>query len=85
MDSVDLQGSLQDSKEGGPVEDAKSVADIIDPEDPLYGLEDRLKHQALDPESKKVIINKLMDAQSQVKSKLANRRADMESRLGKKK
>lgn len=64
MDSVDIHGSLQDSKEGGPVEDAKSVADVIDPEDPLYGLEERLKHQQLDDESRKVIINKLMDAQS---------------------
>ena len=35
---------------------------IVDPEDPLYGLEQRLKHSALDKETKEVIKVKLLAA-----------------------
>jgi len=52
------------------MEEAKSEGDKIDPEDPLYGLSERLKHQKMDDNAKKIISGKLIEAQAKIKEKL---------------
>ncbi len=44
--------------------------DIVDPEDPLYGLDQRLKGLALDEASKRIIKDKLTEASNKIKQGL---------------
>ena len=51
----------------GDAEDAQMEEEekddvVIDPDDPVYGLEQRLKHTNLDEKTKQVIRNKLLAA-----------------------
>lgn len=56
------------SPEDAPKEEEKE--DIIDPEDPLYGLEQRLKYADLDDDTKAVIKQKLAEAKQKIAEQL---------------
>jgi hypothetical protein len=53
-------------------EDNTPDADV-DPEDPLYGLEQRLRNMKLDEESRRIIKEKLEEANSKIKVVLEER------------
>lgn len=61
--------TIQQSERKEEVEqtEEQEPEDIVDPEDPLYGLDQRLKHMALDDESKRIIKEKLMEASGKIK------------------
>lgn len=65
-----IEGTINnDSIADVPPEDApkeEEKEDIIDPEDPLYGLEQRLKYSDLDDDTKAVIKKKLADAKEKI-------------------
>ena len=80
--SQDLQskeGEEEDRKE--EVEGSKDGEAIIDPDDPLYGLDQRLKHLKLDAETKAVIKQKLIEAQGKIAQNLELRQQNLESKL----
>lgn len=61
---------------------------IIDKDDPLYGLQTRLKHSNLDDDTKDIIKQKLFEAQEKIKEQLVARQTNLETKLagaGKKK
>jgi hypothetical protein len=45
----------------------------VDPEDPLYGLDQRLRNMNLDDESRRIIKEKLHEASERVKNVLEDR------------
>ena len=47
--------------------------DVVDPEDPLYGLDQRLAELTIAEESKRIIKEKLMAASSKIKTGLESR------------
>ena len=61
--------------------DEEEQDDIVDPEDPLYGLEQRLAELNIAEESKKIIRDKLMEASSKIKSGLEARQADLDTKI----
>lgn len=60
----------EDAEEEGKEEDEE---DIVDPNDPMYGLEARLSQLDLDDESKMVLKKKLIEASSKIKEGLEKR------------
>ncbi|CDW89368.1 UNKNOWN [Stylonychia lemnae] len=56
--------------------------DEIDPDDPLYGLEQRLRHMNLDEDSRRIIKEKLEEANSKIKNALEDRQRNLDSKLG---
>ena len=69
-----MEGSMNEGM-GSQMEDAmesqqESENLIVDPEDPLYGLEQRLKHTNLDDMTKSIIRSKLQEAQGKIKHNL---------------
>ncbi len=54
-------------------EEAEPAEDIVDPEDPLYGLEQRLRGLGMDDESKRIIKTKLKEASLKIKMGLEQR------------
>lgn len=70
IDAIHLEGtihqeSIADGAGEAPEEEEKE--DQVDPDDPLYGLEQRLKHANLDQDTKEVIKSKLAEAQTKIK------------------
>ena len=61
----------EEGKDGTPPEE--EVEEIVDPEDPLYGLDQRLKYAKLDDDTKNLIKAKLKDAQNKIKENLTTR------------
>ena len=60
MEGASVDGDVkEDDKE--PMEEEEKE-EIVDPEDPLYGLEQRLKYAKLDDQTKSLIKAKLKDA-----------------------
>ena len=55
--------------------------DIVDPNDPLYGLEARMAQLDLDEESKSVLRNKLIEASNRIKEGLEKRQTDLDAKL----
>ena len=55
--------------------------DIVDPDDPLYGLDQRLADLNIAEESKKIIRDKLVEASSKIKSGLEARQADLDAKV----
>ena len=53
----------------------------MDPEDPLYGLEHRLRKLHLDEESRKIIKEKLDEAHNKVKFALDERQKNLDAKL----
>ena len=69
-----LTGDRDDAKShhsGSPREDGQE--DVIDPDDPMYGLRERLCNIGMDEESKKLVIERLMEANDKVKTGLLDR------------
>ena len=56
-------------------------AEFFDPEDPLYGLEQRLQGLHLDDESRKVIKDKLLEATNKIKHGLEQRQSSLDAKL----
>jgi hypothetical protein len=57
----------------GDAAEEEEQEEKVDPDDPLYGLEQRLKHANLDADTKEVIKLKLAEAQTKIKEQLDNR------------
>jgi len=59
----------------------------VDPSDPLFGLDQRLKHTNLDEETRQFIKKKLGEAQKKIQEQLEARQLNLDSKLatGKKK
>lgn len=55
--------------------------DVVDPNDPMYGLEARLSQLNLDEESKMVLKRKLMEASGKIKEGLEKRQVDLDAKL----
>ena len=51
-------------------ENSKEIEEIVDPHDPFYGLEERLKYSNLDNEVKQIIKERLAEAHEKVKKQL---------------
>ncbi len=60
------------------------VDDEVDPENPLYGLEERLRNMNLDEESLRIVKDKLMHANNKIKNALEDRQKNLDSKLGEK-
>lgn len=56
----------------------------MDPENPLYGLEERLRNMNLDEESLRIVKEKLMTANIKIKNALEDRQKNLDSKLGEK-
>lgn len=54
---------------------------IVDPNDPLYGLEQRLKHTNLDQMTLNVIKSKLKEAQAKINDQLVVRKENLEAKM----
>ena len=88
-----IEGTINNESVAGDVdqEDApkeEEKEDIIDPEDPLYGLEQRLKYSDLDEDTKNVIKQKLAQAKEKINEQLEQRQQNLDAKLaagGKKK
>ena len=75
---VDLNASQAENEEASAAQGDSPTKDEELPEefeedDPLFGLERRLRHAKIDDESKTVIKQKLIDAQNKVKEQLKER------------
>lgn len=55
--------------------------DIVDPEDPMYGIDQRLKSLQLDDESTRIIKEKLQEAQGKIKLGLEQRQANLDAKI----
>jgi hypothetical protein len=55
--------------------------DILDPDDPLYGLDQRLADLTVTEESKRVIREKLLEASNKIKENLKQRQESLDSKL----
>ena len=53
----------------------------VDPEDPLYGLDQRLKNLNLDDESRRIIKDKLEEANSRIKIALEERQKNLDVKI----
>ena len=73
-----LDEALQQTKDSA--EEVQPDADV-DPEDPLYGLEQRLKNMSLDEESRRIIREKLDEANQKVKFALDERQKNLDVKL----
>lgn len=54
----------------------------MDPNDPLYGLEQRLRSMNLDDDSRRIVKEKLEEANNRIKQALEDRQKNLDSRLG---
>ena len=65
------------------VEDAQDQEEeeIIDPDDPLYGLEQRLAELDIDEESKAVLKRKLLEAGHKIKQGLEDRQQSLDAKI----
>ena len=55
--------------------------EVLDPDDPLYGLNERLSQLEINEESKRVIKQKLMETNTKIKEKLIHRQENWETKL----
>ena len=53
----------------------------IDPEDPLYGLDQRLKNMKLDDDTRRIIKEKLEESNVRIKMALDDRQKNLDSKL----
>lgn len=80
------QGKEIDAQDQEVAEEEENL--VIDKDDPLYGLQTRLKHSNLDEDTKEIIKQKLFEAQEKIKEQLNARQTNLETKLaaaGKKK
>jgi hypothetical protein len=80
-----VEGSVNDGMDASgmevPEQEEEEENLIVDPNDPLYGLEQRLKHTSLDDMTKQVIKSRLIDAQKKINENLETRQVNLESKL----
>ena len=62
-------------------EEEKEEDEVVDPNDPLYGLEQRMGRLDLDEDSKAVLRNKLLEASNRIKEGLDKRQVDLDTKL----
>ena len=65
IDAIQLEGTIHQESIADQAEEAVKVEEqdeVIDPDDPLYGLEQRLKNSNIDADTKEVIKAKLAEA-----------------------
>jgi len=62
-------------------EDEEEKEDDIDPDDPIYGVKERIANLPLDEASKQLIIDRLLEASSKVKTGLLDRQTNLESKV----
>ena len=62
LDNMNVDSVEENNQEDDQNEDAKSREGKIDPEDPLYGIDERLKYTKVDDETKEVLKQKLIEA-----------------------
>lgn len=62
-------------------EEEKEEDEVVDPNDPLYGLEQRMAKLDLDEDSKAVLRNKLLEASNRIKEGLDKRQVDLDTKL----
>jgi hypothetical protein len=55
--------------------------EIIDPNDPLYGIDERLAQLTISEESKHMLKQKLMQASNKIKDGLETRQKDLETKM----
>ena len=72
-------GDMNDEDEEN--KEDQEADDIVDPNDPLYGLEARLAKLDLDDESKNVLRAKLVEASNRIKEGLDKRQLDLDAKL----
>lgn len=91
IDDIKLEGTIHQESVADQAEDPVKVEeqeDVIDPDDPLYGLEHRLKNSNIDADTKEVIKAKLAEAQAKIKEQLDARQTNLDAKVaagGKKK
>lgn len=69
---------MDDQAHGNHDSDVESE---VDPEDPLYGLNHRLRNMNLDDESSRIIKEKLQEAQDRIRQALEDRQKQLDSKL----
>ena len=75
---VDL-GAMSD--EDKDFQNAEDDEEIFDPNDPLYGLDERLANLTISQESKQMLKQKLIGANNKIKEGLENRQKDLEEKM----
>lgn len=72
--------------EGGEGVESEGESEV-DPDDPLYGLDERLRNLNMDEETRKIVKEKLHEANGRIKVNLEERQRNLDSKLsvGKKK
>ena len=55
--------------------------DVVDPDDPLYGLDQRLSELTINEESKRIIREKLIAASNKIKTGLESRQTDLDAKI----
>ena len=78
-EEIALQQQMEEGMESAMEEEDQE--EIIDPDDPLYGLDHRLAELNIAEESKKIIREKLMNANSKIKQGLEARQADLDAKV----
>lgn len=79
-DEIDALKAMEETGMNSAM-DEDDQEDIIDPEDPLYGLEQRLADLDIAEESKKIIRDKLMEAGNKIKTGLEARQVDLDTKI----
>lgn len=62
-------------------EEEEEKEDEIDPDDPIYGVKERIANLPLDEASKQLIIERLLEASNKVKQGLVDRQTNLESKI----
>lgn len=60
---------------------AEELEDVIDPDEPLYGLKERLMNLGLDEQSMNIIVERLVEANTKVKKGLEERQVNLEQKM----
>ena len=79
-ETQDQEGDQKTAGEGEQTAEEEEDL-IVDPNDPLYGLEQRLKHTNLDDITKSVIKSRLKNAHAKINDQLDARRENLETKL----
>ena len=79
------EGTVKDQDSVGGEADASQLEveeDLnVDPDDPLYGLDQRIKHSNLDDQTKAIIKTRLAEAHHKIKENLRLRQENLESKM----
>eukprot|EP00347_Sterkiella_histriomuscorum_P016982 403351110 len=80
-DNLRSQQDFYENQDGQEQQEEEQE-DEIDPEDPLYGLDQRLRNMNIDDESRRIIKEKLEEANGRIKNALEDRQKNLDSKLG---